>query len=62
MKGFAPVPQEHFACPSIVVGSTDDPYGGLEFARRCAHGWGSRFVSIGPAGHINAASGLPDVE
>jgi predicted alpha/beta hydrolase family esterase len=62
MKGFAPVPQEHFACPGIVVGSTDDPYGGLEFAPRCAHGWGSRFVSIGPAGHINAASGLPDVE
>lgn len=56
--GFAPVPQGHFACPSIVVASADDPYGGLEFARQCAQRWGSRFVNIGPAGHINAASGL----
>jgi predicted alpha/beta hydrolase family esterase len=56
--GFGPVPQGQFACPSLVVGSTDDPYGGPEFARQCARGWGSRFVSIGPAGHINAASGL----
>jgi predicted alpha/beta hydrolase family esterase len=56
--GFAPVPDAKFACPSIVVASTDDPYGGLEFSRGCADRWGSRWVNIGPAGHINAASGL----
>ena len=56
--GFAPVPDGHFVCPSIVVASTDDPYGGLEFSRQCADRWGSRLVNIGPAGHINAASGL----
>ncbi|MGP0592658.1 alpha/beta hydrolase [Nitrospira sp. T9] len=28
------------------------------FARACASGWGSRFVNIGPAGHINSESEL----
>jgi predicted alpha/beta hydrolase family esterase len=58
--GFAPVPRERFPCPSIVVASRDDPYGTIEFARGCARAWGSRFVDIGNAGHINAASGLGD--
>jgi predicted alpha/beta hydrolase family esterase len=56
--GFAPVPDARFPCPSIVVASTNDPYSSFEFASRCAHHWGSRLVDIGPAGHINAASGL----
>jgi predicted alpha/beta hydrolase family esterase len=56
--GFAPVPDARFDCPSIVVASTDDPYGGLRFSQQCAEKWGSRLVDIGPAGHINAASGL----
>ncbi|HET7812567.1 MAG TPA: alpha/beta hydrolase, partial [Steroidobacteraceae bacterium] len=47
-------------CPSIVVASRNDPYGTLDFARGCAQAWGSRFVDIGDAGHINAASGLGD--
>jgi hypothetical protein len=42
---------------SILVSSTDDPYGGVDFARACAAAWGSRLVSIGAAGHINSASG-----
>lgn len=31
-----------------------------DFTRRLADAWGSRYVSIGPAGHINAASALGD--
>ena len=58
--GFAPVPRTRFACPGIVVASRNDPYGTLDFARGCAQAWGSRFVDIGDAGHINAASGLGD--
>ena len=27
------------------------------YAKRCAKAWGSRFVDIGQAGHINADSG-----
>lgn len=56
--GFSPVPLRLFGFPSIVVASSNDPYGSLGFARSCASGWGSRFVNIGPAGHINSASGL----
>ncbi|RDU96932.1 RBBP9/YdeN family alpha/beta hydrolase [Trinickia dinghuensis] len=48
--------------PSIVVASSDDPYGSLAFAERCARAWGSRLVEIGPRGHINADSGLGDWE
>jgi predicted alpha/beta hydrolase family esterase len=43
--------------PSIVVASSDDPYLTLDRARAFAEAWGSRFVEIGPAGHINADSG-----
>jgi predicted alpha/beta hydrolase family esterase len=46
--------------PSIVVASTDDPYGGVPFSQACAAAWGSRWESIGPRGHINADSGLGD--
>lgn len=56
--GFSSVPLRSFGVPSIVVASSDDPYGGLEFARACASGWGSRFVNIGAAGHINSESGF----
>ncbi len=56
--GFSPVAIEPFAFPSIVVASSNDPYGTLEFARSCASAWGGRLVDIGPAGHINSESGL----
>jgi hypothetical protein len=56
--GFSPVPMRSFGFPSFVVTSSNDPYGSLEFARSCALAWGSRFVNIGPAGHINSESGL----
>lgn len=56
--GFAPVPKQPFAFPSVVVASTDDPFGSLEHSTMYAQAWGSRLVSIGAAGHINADSGL----
>ncbi len=58
--GFSPVPLGSFGFPSIVVASSNDRYGSLEFARACASGWGSRFVNIGAASHINSESGLGD--
>jgi hypothetical protein len=57
-RGFAPVSRVRLDCPSIVVASSDDPYGDLPFVAQCAQSWGSRLVNIGKAGHINAASGL----
>lgn len=56
--GFSPLPMRALPFASIVVASTDDLYGSIEFATSVAAVWGSRFVSIGPAGHINASSGL----
>jgi len=57
-RGFAPIARVRLDSPSLVVASTDDPYGDLPFVQQCAESWGSRLINIGAAGHINAASGL----
>ncbi|WP_321814664.1 MULTISPECIES: RBBP9/YdeN family alpha/beta hydrolase [unclassified Paraburkholderia] len=59
-KGFDPVPMVALPFASVVVASSDDPYGGVAFAQRCAQAWGSRWMEIGARGHINAESGLAD--
>lgn len=56
-EGFDPLPLLPFKFPSVIVASRDDAFGSLEHARRCADAWGSEFVDIGQAGHINAESG-----
>jgi predicted alpha/beta hydrolase family esterase len=56
-RGFVPVPMAPFAFRSLVVASANDPFGSLTHAKRCAMVWGSAFVDIGQAGHINADSG-----
>ncbi|CAG9230617.1 Alpha/beta hydrolase [Paraburkholderia sabiae] len=56
--GFDDVPMLTLPFPSIVVASTDDPYGGVPFSQGCAAAWGSRWENIGPRGHINSDSGL----
>lgn len=58
LASFGPAPRARLPFRSIVVGSIDDPYAAPEFAERCARGWGSEFVTVGAAGHINAASHL----
>jgi predicted alpha/beta hydrolase family esterase len=55
-KGFSPLPLLELPYRSIVVSSQDDPYGSPEHAKLCADAWGSRFVDIGRAEHINNAS------
>jgi predicted alpha/beta hydrolase family esterase len=59
-EGFRPVPTGTLPFPSLLVASSDDPFGSVAYAKRCAAGWGSVFVEIGAAGHINADSGLGD--
>lgn len=56
--GFSPLPLERFAFPGIIVASSNDPYGSIDRARRCAGAWGSQLVEVGAAGHLNAGSGL----
>lgn len=58
--GFRPMPLARFACPAIVVASSNDPYVDFERARHFAARWHARFVDAGALGHINSASDLRD--
>jgi hypothetical protein len=44
--------------PTVVVASDDDPYVTLDRAKLFAGAWGSKFVPLSGAGHINSQSGL----
>ena len=57
---FANPPRQRLPFPSMLVTSTDDPYGPYNYSRDSAEIWGSTFVDVGPLGHINSASGLGD--
>ncbi len=57
---FRDVPREPLPFPSLVVGSLDDHYADVEFARAFAADLGAQFVVAGALGHINADSGLGD--
>jgi uncharacterized protein len=45
---------------SVVVASSNDPFVIVVRARAFATAWGSEFVMIGEAGHINSVSSLGD--
>jgi uncharacterized protein len=60
--GFDPMPLQKIPFKTIVVASEDDPWVSLERARFFANNWGSEFINIGNAGHINAASGYGEWE
>jgi uncharacterized protein len=65
IEGFSPVPRARLPFPSIAVASSDDTFCDLARARALAEAWGSRFVDIGPHGHINTDAGFgpwPDGE
>ncbi len=55
--GFAPIPLDEIAFKTIVVASANDDWVSLERAKYFADHWGSEFINIGNAGHINVASG-----
>lgn len=55
--GFRPLPRQKLGFPSVLLASADDPFCRIERARELAAAWGSGLIEIGPAGHINAASG-----
>ncbi len=56
--GFDHVPLAKINFKSIVVASSNDEWVTLERAGFFAENWGSEFINIGNAGHINAASGF----
>jgi predicted alpha/beta hydrolase family esterase len=57
LNDFAPVPCEKLPYRSIVVGSSNDPYCPVRLAGAYARAWGSEFVRLNEAGHINVESG-----
>lgn len=57
MTGFTPIPLEKLLFKSIVVTSSNDVWVSEERARFFAEAWGSEFIEIGEAGHINVAGG-----
>ncbi|MFN7540887.1 MAG: RBBP9/YdeN family alpha/beta hydrolase [Bacteroidota bacterium] len=56
-KGFSPIPLDKLNFNSIVVASSNDIWVSLERAKYFAENWGSEFINIGDAGHINTSSG-----
>lgn len=60
LPGWSPVMLQKLPFPSVLVGSTNDPYCTLERAQQMAQAWGADFVNSGPVGHINTDSGLGD--
>ena len=55
---FAPVPYQALSYRSVVVASSNDPYCPVRTAGAYARSWGSEFVRLQNAGHINIDSGF----
>lgn len=57
LADFAPVPSQRLPYRSILVASRNDPFCPIRLAGAYARGWGSEFVRLPDAGHINVESG-----
>lgn len=56
-KSFEPIPMSKINFKTIVVASEDDEWVSFDRAKLFANNWGSEFINIGKAGHINVLSG-----
>ncbi|MDD0809778.1 alpha/beta hydrolase [Curvibacter sp. RS43] len=57
LSDFAPAPCERLPYRSILVASSNDPFCPIRLAGAYARSWGSEFVRLQDAGHINVESG-----
>lgn len=57
LNDFAPVPYQKLPYRSVLVASTNDPFCPVRLAGAYARAWGSEFVRLPDAGHINVDSG-----
>ncbi|MBY0454584.1 MAG: alpha/beta hydrolase [Burkholderiaceae bacterium] len=57
LSDFAPVPCTALPYRSMIVASSNDPYCPIRLAGAYARAWGSEFVRLQNAGHINIESG-----
>lgn len=60
LSDFAPVPFAPLPYRSILVASSNDPFCPVRLAGAYARAWGSEFVRMQNAGHINIESGHGD--
>ena len=60
LSDFAPVPYQPLPYRSVLVASSNDPYCPIRLAGAYARAWGSEFVRMQNAGHINIESGHGD--
>jgi uncharacterized protein len=60
LADFAPVPYLTLPYPSIVVAGSNDPFCPVRLSGAYARAWGSEFVRLQGAGHINVESGHGD--
>jgi len=56
-KIFENVPLDKFDFETVLIASSNDPWASIEKAEYYATNWGSKFINIGQAGHINDLSG-----
>ena len=60
LSDFAPVPCQRLPYRHVVVASSNDPFCPPRLAAAYARAWGSEFMRIPDAGHINVESGHGD--
>ncbi|HEX2078745.1 MAG TPA: alpha/beta hydrolase [Longimicrobium sp.] len=58
VRDFAPIPLGALPFPSILAASSDDPWLRLDRAEHMASCWGSNFIRIEAAGHLNTDAGF----
>lgn len=58
LADFSPVPYQPLPYRSILVASSNDPYCPVRTAGAYARAWGSEFVRLQNAGHINIEAGF----
>jgi len=54
---FEKEPTDRIKIRTLVVASSNDPWASIETSSLFAQNWGSEFINIGDAGHINNLSG-----
>ena len=57
LSDFAPVPFQKLPYRNVLVASSNDPFCPVRLAGAYARAWGSEFVRLQDAGHINIESG-----
>jgi len=58
LADFAPVPYQPLPYRSVLVASSNDPFCPVRLAGAYARAWGSEFVRMQNAGHINVEAGF----